>query len=568
MEVENLNKIILKKTLVFFVIFSFIGPGILPVINGENIYLCKIKNDYKGQTHCPINEYNMLDMDFIYNITENLSNIIFTEYNESAGEIAKGRAFGTKGEHAAAKYLANEMKNLDLYDPTDSTTPLYLEQIKNIKYFSVPPRLMDIIMYKLHKLTHAYEVLDYELKINHLSNNYNQFNNCKEKVVCQISPIKVNPKDNPEKIHNFSFKGLQIRKKPNSPKEWIDAFNFDKKEIPYVFIEKYGNSYRSRDPNASLKPIDKILRRIFIPIRTFLYDKGKFKKELVKKVLYGNLNYYRGCIYYDFNDNTYGDLISCTKGYTNPRITINGTIGKRLDSDKKNYTVDFFIKQRYNKSVISYNVIGQINGTDKSKTVIVCCLYDSVWSQGTADAAIGMAIVMGIAKYFKDYNIQPKYNLKFIGFGGEEAECRGARYYEATHRNEEIDYVIDMNQVGFYQKKPKLTLNIIGNREKFINEIWEVVKRTNYEQRVNYTAYIAKRWWPEGVLSDQYVFNIRSKTVCFLKDFPWVLHHRDGLNHTEGDVLKYFDRRDTAITGEIALNVTMYLAEGIKAENY
>ena len=33
----------------------------------------------------------------IYNITKALSNIIFTEYDEENGEMAKGRAFGTKG---------------------------------------------------------------------------------------------------------------------------------------------------------------------------------------------------------------------------------------------------------------------------------------------------------------------------------------------------------------------------------------------------------------------------------------------------------------------------------------
>jgi hypothetical protein len=370
----------------------------------------------------------------------------------------------------------------------------------------------------------------------------------------------VDPKDNPEKIHIFKNHSLKIIKKPSSLKDWISVFAFDKKGESYVFIEKYDKGYRSRNPNVSLKPLDKLLRMLFIPIRSFLYNKGKFKKELVKKIFYGNLKNYRGCIAYDFNDNTYGDLIPCTEGYTFPRITINGTIGEKLYSDNKNYTVDFFIKQRYNKSVISYNVIGQINGTDPSKTVIVCCLYDSVWCQGTADAAIGMAIVMGIAKYFTDHNITPKYNIKFIGFGGEEAGCRGARYFEATHRNEDIEYVIDMNQVGFYQPEPKLTLNLIFNRYRFMEEIWDVAQRTNYEQRVNNTAYIAKRWWPEGVLSDQYVFNLRSKTVCFLKDFPWVLHHRDGLNHTEGDVMKYFDWCDTATTGEIALNVTIYLA--------
>ena len=50
------------------------------------------------------------------------------------------------------------------------------------------------------------------------------------------------------------------------------------------------------------------------------------------------------------------------------------------------------------------------------------------------------------------------------------------------------------------------------------------------------------------------------KTVCFLKDGGWKMHHRDGLNHTEGDVLKYFDWTDVSVTGEIVLLVTKYVA--------
>ena len=117
--------------------------------------------------------------------------------------------------------------------------------------------------------------------------------------------------------------------------------------------------------------------------------------------------------------------------------------------------------------MVSYNVIGQVNGTDPTKTVIIGCLYDSWWNQGTADSAIGMAIVLGIAKYFKDHNITPKYNIKFIGFAGEEAGLRGAYNHEAKHPHDEENVVafLDLNQVGFDQTGPNpLVLNLMYNR--------------------------------------------------------------------------------------------------------
>jgi hypothetical protein len=52
---------------------------------------------------------------------------------------------------------------------------------------------------------------------------------------------------------------------------------------------------------------------------------------------------------------------------------------------------------------------------------------------------------------------------------------------------------------------------------------------------------------------------LRCKTVCIVKGGKWLLHHRDGEKHTEGDVLKYFDWADVSATGEIALNIVKYL---------
>lgn len=80
--------------------------------------------------------YDQLDLKYIYNITENLSNIIFTEYED--GEIAKGRAYGTKGEHRAADILLENMTKLGLN--------AYKEQINNTD--------------KYPQLTHELEVVD------------------------------------------------------------------------------------------------------------------------------------------------------------------------------------------------------------------------------------------------------------------------------------------------------------------------------------------------------------------------------------------------------------------------
>ena len=472
----------------------------------------------------------MLDLQYIYNITENLSYIVFTEYNESAGELAKGRYFGTKGEHKAAEILFENMTKLGLYT--------IKEQIQNIEKIGRPG---------LSKLTHKIEILDYGLKINN------------ETVIdFHIAPSTKGPRGNPNQLdYNFSYNGLKVILKPKFLLPWKITHLLSVKE-DFVFIELERAFY----PDLQF-PIIKFLSRFISPLsRPLLFGPGyiKYKPEITR--LYYFSPHCKGIIRYDANASTYNQG---NNGEKVPIIYINGTIGKKILDDIEHASVDFYLNQTYNDSVISYNVIGQLNGTDPTKTVIVDCLYDSWWTQGTADAAIGMAMALGVAKYFADNNIKPKYNIKFIGFGGEEIGVRGAFYYEAAHKDENIIYVIDLNQIGFWQNGPRLTLNVICNKLSFLREIWKIIEKINYKEITKDTADIKPVWLPLGAPSDDQAFAIFRpgvKTVCFLKDTGWLFHHRDGLGHTEGDAIKYFDWDDVNATGQIVLNVTKYLTGG------
>jgi Zn-dependent M28 family amino/carboxypeptidase len=251
-----------------------------------------------------------------------------------------------------------------------------------------------------------------------------------------------------------------------------------------------------------------------------------------------------------------------------PIIYVNRTIGEKIYEKPEDYRIDFSLNQKWNESVESYNVIGQLNGTNPNETVVISCLYDSNWGQGTGDSAIGMAMVLGIAKYMKECNIKPKCNVKFIGFSGEEYGLIGAYYYEAFHRNEKIITVIDLNQLGFTQARPdkRLHLRIYFNNESFNSTIRAIADRTNYVERTgNVSGFGTVFRSYGGPASNALVFadaNKRGKRSCntflFVKDGPWLHHHRDGLKHTEGDVLKYFNWTDVNVTGEMVWNVTKY----------
>ena len=508
---HHLNTITVTLSVFMFITTSTIAPG----LHNDN---CPI--DQKEYEYC----YDQLDIGYIYSITENLSNIIFTEY--TSGEIAKGRAYGSKGEHKAAQILYENMSALGLYT--------YKEQITNTDDYP--------------QLTYELEIEDYYFSID------------KKKIDSYIAPVWFKTSENNNSLnHTYNYTNLKVISPPINPLIYLLKQKITGRLEPFVIIIK----------DKAFYPYTQLLQS---PLTDNFYFQYYIFRRLQGgiPIIYSSLwnrylEYCKGLILYDFNEDTH-DMILLKYWNNIPYIFINGTEGKNILDNKQNVRVDFKLSQRLNTSVTSYNVIGQINGSDPTKTVIVDSLYDSWWCQGTADSAIGMAMVLALAKYFKEHDIIPKYTIKFIGFSGEEhGFCAGAKHYASSHSNEHEDilYMVDLNQLGFRQDDPKLVLNIIGNKLDFLQTIRNIADEADYENRVNSSRDLKYVWLKKGIVSNPLPFQETHpdcNILCFLKDTGWKLHHRDGLNHTEGDVLKYFDSEDVNVTGEIILNVVKYLA--------
>ena len=229
-------------------------------------------------------------------------------------------------------------------------------------------------------------------------------------------------------------------------------------------------------------------------------------------------------------------------------------------------------KKEFNNSVESYNVIGTLEGENKNETIIVCSLYDSWWCRGTADSAIGMSVALAIAKYFKDNCIIPERNIKFIAFCGEEYGLKGAMHYEETYRDENVSYVLDLNQLGFTPVIPEnIRFQIWTNDESVNQSMVEFIEDANYTERtgIEYATRVKVECGPSNV--KPFAWSHRDgkrncKTILFVKtglgfeEPNWLHHHRDGINHTHGDVIDNFNWTDTEVAGELALNVTKYFA--------
>jgi len=471
-----------------------------------------------------------IDVPYIYNITTALSNIVFTAYDEAHGEIAKGRAFGTKGEHKAAEILFDNMTLLGLH-PT-------LEQLKQRP--GVPN---DDLITQL-------EVQSYTVKLNG------------RVLDCFIHPSWKGPRGTPHELNcTFSYQGLQVKPIPANPCVYNRSIAQDTSDFVFLGHDQWN------DPNGVLPVVD-ILKPYMDPLKFYMVFHSVSLFNILRETAAWYLMYphCKALLLRDFHPECHDFVLLPKNGNSLPVIFITGNDGDQMRANFTGSRVDFNLTQHLNTSVISYNVIGELKGRDAKKTVIVSCLYDGWWNQATGDSAIGMAMVLGIAKYFVQTGITPYYTLKFIAFGGEEYSGLGAEYYVATHKNESIVAVIDLNQLGFTQVTPRLTLDFVANKALYLKQVWDIVQRTDYKERTGNVTDIKPIWWPSGnIPGNAYAFAKEipgCNAMSIFKDGGWTLHHRDGDNHTQGDVLTYFNWTDTLVTTEIITNITLAFAMG------
>jgi hypothetical protein len=259
-----------------------------------------------------------------------------------------------------------------------------------------------------------------------------------------------------------------------------------------------------------------------------------------------------------------------------PMFSVNKSVGEFLRDNKWSARVTGFIEQEYRcqtttkPGVISHNFIGyrNISQDPTDPVVILSNRIDGWWGQTPGDSGVGGAILLGIAKYFNDYNITPKYNLRFLFTTGEEYGMRGAQHYndshphdDTTHPNDNIIRWIGFDQLGFdYTTSDdtiNLTVNVLDTETKAIIET--IADDTQYVNRTGYGTWVDT---PDGYGSEDKVFKTRKNcdTICFGKDNSsrWDNYHRSGENYSEGDSLNHTDRNDVNVTFELAWNVTKY----------
>lgn len=137
---------------------------------------------------------------------------------------------------------------------------------------------------------------------------------------------------------------------------------------------------------------------------------------------------FKGLIQYDDQKLTWRSLTYQTQ---RPIILIN----------KKDFipsvitSIDVNVKAKFISEYTTRNVIGMIKGSSVTDSILVISAHfdhlgmmgKKVYFPGANDNASGVALMLNLARYYSEN--QPKYNVVFMGFSGEESGLLGSKAF-------------------------------------------------------------------------------------------------------------------------------------------
>ena len=149
----------------------------------------------------------------------------------------------------------------------------------------------------------------------------------------------------------------------------------------------------------------------------------------------------------------YGDISNDLKI---PATAIS-TIGAELLSKslKKNPNATLFLKQSCETfpDVLSYNVVGEIKGTEHPDRIMVVGGHLDSWDlgDGSHDDGAGCVQSMEVLHIFRNIGYKPKNTLRVVLFMNEENGVRGGKEYEtqSSKNNENHIFALESDSGGF-----------------------------------------------------------------------------------------------------------------------
>ena len=122
---------------------------------------------------------------------------------------------------------------------------------------------------------------------------------------------------------------------------------------------------------------------------------------------------------------------------------------------KKDKNLEFYFKQscKQFEDVLSYNVIGEITGSEFPNEYMVVGGHLDSWDlgDGSHDDGAGVVQSMDVLRLLKESGIKPKRTIRVVLFMNEENGLRGGKKYaeEAKRKNEYHVFALESDSGGF-----------------------------------------------------------------------------------------------------------------------
>jgi hypothetical protein len=150
---------------------------------------------------------------------------------------------------------------------------------------------------------------------------------------------------------------------------------------------------------------------------------------------------------------SYGDL---PKDKYIPAAAISTNAAELLSKSlKANPNLKFFLKQSCQQfdDVLSYNVIGEIKGSEHPERIMVVGGHLDSWdlADGSQDDGAGVVQSMEVLNIFKNIGYKPKNTIRAVLFMNEENGGRGGKKYEELSKanNENHIFALESDSGGF-----------------------------------------------------------------------------------------------------------------------
>ena len=131
------------------------------------------------------------------------------------------------------------------------------------------------------------------------------------------------------------------------------------------------------------------------------------------------------------------------------------------------------MEARFDADVESFNVVGEIRGSERpAEIVLVGCHFDS-WDPGAgaSDDAVGCIVTWEAARLMKKLNIKPRRTVRVVLFTNEENGLRGGNAYRDAHADEASNHVFALESDSGVFAPARLGFSGSDAARKLVSEI-------------------------------------------------------------------------------------------------